>query len=333
MPARSKRHHQVPRAYLNRFALGETVRVRWRDRKTYDTNTLNVAVESGFYDIPDQEGKASSKVEDALAEVDGVAAEAMARIDRTGRIPDRGSEDRCALSLFLGLQITRTTGHREQVMFPERVARWAGQRTLSEDLVAEYLEKEHLGFPPRPREAEGAYLYVSKALEDGAATSKFAIDMMLRMIEEFVPRLLVLNWTLELDPKQRLVASDTPVVIWRKPTRMDDFEGVGIDNAAELRFPLDPGKQLVLSKRKRPRQIRMETHRVRRSNADMADGCHRLVVGRPDQISVLGGLSLGSRAPVVRFNVAALIVQTPDGRQVEEGDAMHMFVPRRPLKF
>lgn len=40
MQARSKRHHQVPRAYLNRFATNEMVRVRWRDGKAYETNTL-----------------------------------------------------------------------------------------------------------------------------------------------------------------------------------------------------------------------------------------------------------------------------------------------------
>lgn len=333
MPARSKRHHQVPRAYLNRFSRNEMVHVRRRDGKAYETNTLNVAVESGFYDIPDGQGQLSSVVEDTLADIDGAGAQAMAWIDRAGRVPDGASKARRALAVFLSVQFTRTTHHREQVMLPERLAHWAGQRALTEDLVAEYLETVHLGFPPRPREAEGAFLYVSKALEDGAATSEFAIDMMLRMIAALVPRLLLLNWTLEMDAKQRLITSDTPVVIWRKPSRKDDFEGVGIESADELRFPLDPGKQLVLSRRKRPREVRLEPHRVRRSNADMANGCHRFVVGRPDQSSVLDGLSLGSRAPVIRFNVAPLVVQTPEGREIREGEAMHMFVPRRPLDF
>lgn len=334
MPARSKRHHQVPRAYLNRFAHGELVRVRRRDGKAFETNTLNVAVESGFYDVLDGQGQPSSVIEETtLSDVDGAAAEAMSWIDRAGRVPDGGSEVQRDLAVFIGLQFTRTTQHREQVMFPERIAEWAGQRTLSEALVAEYLESVHLGFPPRPREAEGAFLYVSKALEDGAATSQFAIDMMLRMVDELVPRLLSLNGTLEVDRKQRLITSDTPIVVWRKPTRMDDFEGIGIENAAELRLPLDPGKQLVLSNRKRQREIRLETHRVRRSNADMANGCHRFVVGRPDQSSILGGLGLGSRAPVIRFNVARVFVQAPDGRMIREGEAMQMFVPRRPLKF
>ena len=327
----AKRHHQVPRAYLNRFGLDEVVRVRWRDGKAYETSTLNVAVESGFYDAPDPRGGKSSKIEEALAVVDGAAAEAMVAIDRSGVPPTEGSEDRFTLAVFLALQMTRTTQYREQVMFPERLAAWAGEREITQELVTEYLERVHLGFPPRPREAEGAYLFVSKALEDGAATSEFAIRMMLKTVEVLVPRLLLLNWTLELSRREDLITSDTPVVIWRKPTRMDEFEGIGIDNADELRFPLDPGKQLVLSKRSRPRLLSVEPHRIRRSNADMADGSHRFIVGRPGQRPLLDGAPLRSRPPAIRFNVGPLLVEGSDGRKVRDSEVLHIFVPRRPL--
>jgi hypothetical protein len=330
---RPKRHHQVPRAYLNRFGTDDVVRVRWRDGKVYETNSLNVAVETGFYDVPDARGEKSSRVEEALAEVDSAAINAMADVDRTGRPPPAESENRFVLAVFLGLQMTRTTQHREQVMFPERVAKWAGERSLTEALVSEYLRQEHLGFAPRPREAEGAFLYVSKALEDGVLTSEFAVRMMLQMVEAFVPRLLALNWALETDRRAQLITSDTPVVIWRKPQRMDDFEGVGVDNADELRFPLDPSKQLVLSRRRRPPEIHVETHRSRRSNADMAAGSHRFIVGRPDPQPVLDRVHLDSRPSVMRFNVGPLEVKDADGRTVREGEVLHMFVPRRPLGF
>lgn len=73
-----------------------------------------------------------------------------------------------------------------------------------------------------------------------------------------------MNWTLEVDRGERFISSDAPEVVRRKPTSMDDSEGVGIDTADELRFPLDPSKQIVLSKRKRPRLLTGEPHRVRR---------------------------------------------------------------------
>lgn len=125
---------------------------------------------------------------------------------------------------------------------------------------------------------------------------------------------------------------DHPSVPFGAPTRMDEFEGIGVDTADELRFPLDPGKQLVLSKRKRQRLLSVEPHRVRRSNADMADGCHRFIVGRPNHRSLVDAVRLHSRPPAIRFNVGPLLVEGPDGRKVRDSEALHMFVPRRPLR-
>ncbi len=112
-------------------------------------------------------------------------------------------------------------------MFPERVAEWAGEREITQALVTEYLELEHLGFAPKDPEATGAFVYVSHALRDGAASPAFAIRMMLRMVEALVPRLLAMNWTVEMDRKEQLITSDVPIVIWRTPTPRDDYEGIG----------------------------------------------------------------------------------------------------------
>ena len=87
MPDRAKRHHQVPRAYLNRLGSDGKVRVRWRDGKAYEISTLNVAVESGFYDVPDPEGGDSSRVEAELAVADGAAAPLFVRRTRRPQGP------------------------------------------------------------------------------------------------------------------------------------------------------------------------------------------------------------------------------------------------------
>jgi hypothetical protein len=68
-------------------------------------------------------------------------------------------------------------------MFPERVARWVGDRVLTQDLMAEYLEREHLGSRPRDAEVDWAFFPVSTGIADGALSSEFAIESMLRTIE------------------------------------------------------------------------------------------------------------------------------------------------------
>jgi Protein of unknown function (DUF4238) len=329
MPNEPKRHHQVPNSYLLRFALNKQVRVRRRDGKAFDSNTLNVAVESGFYDAPDPAG-GKGRIETLLASIDSAAAEALAWVDRTGQPPAEYSDERFPLAVFIAFQMTRTTEARERIMFPTRVADWLGDRPLTKPLIAEYLEIVHLGFKPTDSEAEGAWIYVHQWLTNATEPPhEFAIRMMLDQTEALVPRINAFNWTIELDRKESLITSDTPVVIWRTPGRRDDYEGIGVDNAEELRFPLDPGKQLVLSRRRRTPTARITPERVRACNADMAAASHRFVVGRPDRRVGLDGLRLDEWRPVVRFNTGPLFVYGPGGKKVREGEALQMWVPRR----
>ena len=78
-----KRHHQVPRFYLERFAARGRVVVRRRDGKAFETDPINVAVESGFYDLPDGAGGKSKIAETMLSDVEDAAAIVLRTVDRT----------------------------------------------------------------------------------------------------------------------------------------------------------------------------------------------------------------------------------------------------------
>jgi hypothetical protein len=328
-----KRQHQIPVFYLTRFAVGGKICVRWRDGKIIDVSPRNVAVEIGFYDIPDGEGGTSDVVETWLlgSAVEGPAAAAMKEIDKYGHPPPIGSADRWALAVFLALQITRTTAHRDESMFQERVLHWARGREITRDLVAEYLEHEHLGFRPRDPEVEAAFIYVSEAAkEPSVLTPDWSVMVMIDNAGYMVPLLLDLNWTIEVDPKREYLTSDKPVVLWRKPTMRDNYEGLGVATSEEIRFPLDPGKQLVMSRRKRPDVLEVAGHRVRRSNRDLTDSCHRFIIGNPDNRAQIEAQPLAARRPVIRFWTAPLYMPGPDGQmKKQESDVIQMMVPRR----
>jgi hypothetical protein len=333
MKSRVKRQHHVPVFYLNRFSSGGKVCVRWRDGRVVVTSPLNVAVETGFYDIPNGEGGKSDVVETRLLAkgVEGPAASAMEAIDKSGQPPPIGRADRKALAMFLALQMTRTTAHRDEAMFQRRVLDWAQGREVTRDLVAEYLEREHLGFKPRDPEVEGAFFYVSQAIQEPhALTSDWAVRMMLESAGHILPLLLALHWTIEVDPNREFITSDKPVVLWRKRTDRDNYEGLGAANSDEIRFPLDPGKQLVVSRRKRAQVLEVAVHRARRSNRDVADSCHQFIVGNPDNRAQVDAQRLDARRPVIRFWNAPWYAPGLDGRmQKQEGDVTQMMVPRR----
>lgn len=323
-----KRHHHVPRAYLDRFAADGKVRVRRRDGTVHETSPINVAVESGFYDVTLEDQSKSKTVERALTDVENTAWAAFDAIDRTNRPPQ--GRDREALADFIALQMTRTTRHREMALFPKRVTHWAGDREITRDLVRKYLATQHLGHEPEDGEVEGAFVHVTQHLADPTVvTHEWAIEMMLENAVLIMQRVLALHWTVEVDPKERFFTSDVPVIPWRKPTRRDHLEGLGVDNAAELRFPLDPRKMLVMSKRERRPVIEVHDVRTRRANAAMASACHRFIVGNPMNRAELDVHHLDRWRPAVRFNVGPLFIPGASGElQKQRGDVVQSWVPR-----
>ena len=219
---------------------------------------------------------------------------------------------------------------RERVLFPQRLASYLAGRELTRDLVAEYLAVEHLRFTPRESEVQAAFDFATVALrEPDVLTPEFAMALMLRSIEQLVPALGELEWTIEHERKGRLITSGTPLVTWRPPSPRDAFEGIGIGNAHEIRFPLDPAKQLILSRRRRPASVRITTDRVFSCNLDMIAGCHRMIIGRPRFQRQLLQPQMMSHRPVLRFNTGPLYERQPDGTTVHKGEVLHTWVPRR----
>jgi hypothetical protein len=320
----------VPRAYLARFGHNGRVLVRWRDKTgTIPMGVQNVAVECGFYEIEGPTGARSVAVEEALAGLEGDAAAAIQLIDRTKAPPDVGTPERTTLAAFMALQLNRTPEQRGRVLFAKDLAAYAGARKLDKMVVAEYLERVHLGFRPRDSEVSAA-LDLAQVLRDPAVlTNEFAIRLMLESVDQLFPILLDRHWTLEIARKPRLLTSDHPLVIWRTPSPRDRYEGVGIANAEQVRFPLDPGKQLVLTVTQGPPVRPIEPDHVRTCNADIAGACHRFIVGHPNRPRPIQDVPLAPKRPVLRFNTGPLYEKQPDGSVVYRGEVLPTWVPRR----
>jgi hypothetical protein len=325
-----KRQHFVPRAYLERFASDGKVLVRRRDSKLFSSSPTNVAVECGFYDLVDRSGSKSSSVELMLADLESSAIEVIRGIDRDERPPPRDTPERRVLATFLAVQSTRTPEQRERVEFPSRLAKYANGREITPQVVAEFLERVHLRAKPAENETNAAHVYVTVALQDPKASSReFAIEMMMSSVGLLSPIISEMNWTVEFDRKDQLITSDTPLVIWRIPSHRDAYEGVGITNADELRFPLDPGKQLVMTRRERTPTARITTQRSRGCDADVASSCHHFIVGQPNQMSLIRQLRLTPHRPVLRFHQGPLLVPTSTGMRKTDDEVLHTWVQRR----
>jgi Protein of unknown function (DUF4238) len=328
--SRAKRHHYVPASYLTRFGVGGKVLVRPRGRRMYVTSVINVAVEAGLYEVRDAEGEPTDAVERALAGLEGTASTALTTIEQTQQLPPNGSAERETLATFLAVQFTRTPDHRELILFPERVAKYAADRAIDADLMTEYLQKVHLGFKPEDGEVRGALDFTHFALQDRASLTKDnAIRITFGTLRKLQPALLGMHWSLEVARRPRLITSDAPLVIWRKPSDRDPYWGVGVGNADEIRFPISPAMQLVMTPESREPVTRIEPDRVRACNADVAHACYRVVVGHPRREQQLERLDLPARPAVFRFHSGPGYRAMPDGTDEYLGEVIHVRRPRR----
>lgn len=315
--------------YIERFATDGAVFVRWRNGNTYFAGALNVAVEGGLYDLTQEDGTTSVELEGVFSQLEGHANKVLRSIDATGTAPVPGSEERSVLAEYLALQVTRTPQERERLLFHEQVRAFLAGRPITLGLVTEYL-RDYLGFEPSASEARAAFELSEFVLREPPTSHDLAIRILLRSAENIVPALDQLHWCVETDRKGRFVTADAPLTLWRTPSKRDQFEGFGVGNCEEVRFPLDAHKQLVLSRVRRPGSARITRGRVAACNQDAAYACHRFLIAPPEHEERTRALDLPAKRPVLRFDVGPMMKQDASGRYYDTGEEiLHTWVPRR----
>jgi hypothetical protein len=147
-------------------------------------------------------------------------------------------------------------------------------------------------------------------------------------VREIAPRLGRFHWTVEHCHRPMLFTSDRPMMCWRPRSVRDEYEGVGVETAEEIRMPLTPQDLLVIRRIGVDGAIeRVQPRRFERVNAAVASQCHEFVVATPDRARSLELLPLAAHLPVLRFDVGPGVRVLPDGREEPMGDIVHTWVP------
>ncbi|MGW6489322.1 DUF4238 domain-containing protein [Streptomyces sp. NPDC055056] len=329
-----KLHHYVPQSYLARFGRGDMVRARRRcPPKTHLANVKNVAAETGFYTITDENGMPSTIIEHELSGLEGQALAALRRIDETGMPPAAGIDDRELLCLYLAVQMARTPRKRTGPLFGRNVTLYADGREVDLALMTEYLTRKHLGHPPREAEAQGAFDYYhgTRAMNGGNdPTHDEAVAVTFSSVRVCIPVYRARHWRLETCRKPIFLTSDAPLVLWRPETPEDAYRGFGLEGAHEIRFPISPTAQLVLVPGHGTSAREVGLSRANSCNQDLTDTCEQVVIGHPDRHAALDRVQLSKRGPTLRFNTAPGFQETQDGTVEPMGrDILHLWTTRR----
>jgi len=326
---RRKRNHYLPEAYLKAWAdkHGQVAVRRRGQPDVFCATTRKVAVEADLYAVPTDEGL-DDALEVALSEVEGLLPGYLAAL-RSGPTPRRGSEARNDISDLLALQIVRTREYVGRWMFPLVAAEYTGERPISREGMRRFLTEEYLGEAPREPELQGAFDLANCALSKGMPEKAEILSMLLRSAsEQLAPRLAKMAWAVEISTDHAFVTADRPVAMWKRDTRDLTFQGIGLETADELRFPLGPHHVLVLGPRFPEHRTHVNAHRVAEVSRRLAAGCYEMVIGCPSSCNELALLSLRPVRPALRFNTGPLLKPDASGRVVPTGqEVLHTFVP------
>jgi Protein of unknown function (DUF4238) len=334
--SKPKRHHYVPRAYLARFGRDDRVAIRWRgQQQVIVTATRNVAVESGLYTDKFGDGSTSVQTEEHLAVTDGHADSIIRRIVDEETIPD-GTTERNTLGTYLEVQASRTPADRRLERAYDEVQAHADGRDIDAAVVRGYLRDIYLGFDPDDDEVQGFLTMAKMAAkldpeELKRETQNFG-NRFVRNIDEDHTSVTGLyldkHWSLEISRKPLFITSDQPVV-FSMPTSRKMTQCNCRFHADEIRFPVSPRHQLVLSSEPRPVVHRVNQRRVMRCNASQAAKCDRFIVGHPNRPAQLQQMVLASRGPVMRFSrTPGLTAEAEASIDATAPNAVHVYMWR-----
>jgi len=287
----------------------------------------NIALEGNLYTIDGPQNEPDDVIERALAEYfDGPASQLLQTISAK-KCPRRGTTERQLLSDFLAIQLARTPDSIGRIMFASNVVDYASSPPISFETMRQYLSEVHFAAVPDDDEVKAAADLVNGMTAMGSLPSKEdSLDILFRVaLRDVSPILQEKAWSIEIDPRGQFITSDLPVNKYWAPNKCNDYEGIGVENADEIRFPVDPRHLLVLRPRYPEHRVVVDEKRVRSANRGTAARCYRFVVAHVDQEQLIGAMPLRDHAAVLRFQEGPLVDAT--GVPVKpRRDVIHTYV-------
>lgn len=288
------------------------------------TNISNVALEKGFHGS----GQEASDREAFYGEMEDRWTSLRSWLIN-GKLT--GSTERREVAKFLAFQKLRTREQRARDEFHATALKHLTERPIRIDAMRKFLVEQWGLQEPSPAEVQGATDYLEffrYSLEVEGEELKIDSISIPGHVETFTNIIESYDWRIERMPSPTLFTSDTPVVYWRPRTPRDHIEGIGLSNALEVWFALDPQHLLVLTKNSGKRGIwSVSKNRLQLVNLEIAARSFEAVIATEPCSSALNSLSLTPNKPALRFNIAPGVGVSADGTEHPMGEILHTWVP------
>lgn len=248
-PGDPRRHHFIPRSYLQRFAddNDQLAVLRLNDTEGYNVaGTTNIAVMTDLYTVVDADIGETVMVEKLLAHIDGKAKSAIDRLI-FGMFFPPSPADRMSMAQWLGMLYVRDP-------YSRRLNEALADHTFKLDLSlvrneADARARLRKNMGREPTDAE-----VAEILEAARDLDSFEVTPHQNQLVQFMlntgsfigMHLLARNYSVVRFARPGLVLSDRPIVLYQQPKNRRPLMGVGIATADEIWLPLDRRNLLIL---------------------------------------------------------------------------------------
>ncbi len=281
-----RRHHLVPRFYLDRWAEDNRVRVTDLNskQKSYVVAPNNALVETDYYRVPEGTVKDGSPVvwEVWLSKMESKAAAVFRAIDSGGleSLDDTQWND---LLVFLGVQITRSRAFRYKGRWmsgPGQYQLWELDRPGAIEALLTRMGED--ATPERVAELRDYFDKVNADPSSVPLDAGLEMDMSIRSARGLAETLSTRQFLL-FETAKPLMTCDEPIVELYEHMGVSTPNGGGVYGAPIIVFPFGPTQVLALFRSNMPagRKFRLSAYETLELNRAIAGNAHRHLVENP----------------------------------------------------
>lgn len=244
MAERRRRHHTVPRFYLEGFAReGQIGTVELPGDRRFVQATRDATAITDFYTVRDEDGNPDDALEKVLSEVEGQVHPLLRRVITDNEWPLKG-EERDTLAWWFALQYTRGPDFRAGM---EQIAAVVTKLELGIEGPESLQQRARERLGRDLDDAELAEMWEQAMGPDGPPITFTPLGHMreaYRQLPEIVPYFAGRHWQLVRFTRKALLTGDCPVTLVSRPDGSDYAPGLA--QAAAICVPLSRRVALLM---------------------------------------------------------------------------------------
>ncbi|HEY7289542.1 MAG TPA: DUF4238 domain-containing protein [Vicinamibacterales bacterium] len=307
-----KRHHTVPRFYIEGFATNGVVWIYDRKKREFRPQTpINTAVQTGFYTLVDAEGNKHTDVEELLGRMEGICKPIL---DRLVRREELSAADRGNLGTFIATQYLRTPGFRKlhDGMFEHLLKHMVRFAFATPERAASEMQRmkdagRDIFRDMTPEQAQAIMNPDQYTLRFGNSS---ALGSMVHLAPRFGSLFAQMDWTVLHAPEKRaFVTVDEPFILLPPADYKENLYGYGFTTpGAHKLVPLTQKACLLMTDlSKDPTIIHgiAPVTLIRSVNMNLTANAERFVIGPSEALvkSLVKATGVDKTEPRPRFRV------------------------------